>query len=112
MYLGVVRIITIPDKNHNRVVIADSHTRTGKVIEYAVKMKHIASGYRMDKLLNANRIKLENIDKIASILNNFHSSTLTNKEIQKYTCFLLSLVIISINNLNTPSSVIFVAEVE
>jgi aminoglycoside phosphotransferase family enzyme len=84
MYLGVVRIITIPDKNYNRVVIADSHTRIGKVIEYAVKMKHIASGYRMDKLLNAHRIKLENIDKIASILNNFHSRTLTNKEIQKY----------------------------
>jgi aminoglycoside phosphotransferase family enzyme len=84
MYLGVVRIITIPDKNHDRVMIADSHTRTGKVIEYAVKMKHIASEYRMDKLLTAHRIKLENIGKIASILNNFHSRALTSKEIQKY----------------------------
>jgi aminoglycoside phosphotransferase family enzyme len=81
MYHGVVRIITAPDKNDNRVVIADSFTRTGQVIEYAVKMKHIASEYRMDKLLTAHRIKLENI---ASILNNFHSRTSTNKEIQKY----------------------------
>ena len=84
MYLGVVRILTIPDKNLKRVVIADSHTRTGKVIEYAVKMKYIASEYRMDKLLTAHRIKLENIGKIASILNNFHSRTPTNKEIQKH----------------------------
>lgn len=83
MYLGVVRII-IPDKNHNRVMIADSGTRTGKVIEYAVKMKHIASEYRMDKLLTAHRIKLENIGKIASILNNFHSRAPTSQEIQKY----------------------------
>jgi aminoglycoside phosphotransferase family enzyme len=84
MYHGVVRIITVPDKNDNRVVIADSHTRTGQVVEYAVKMKHIASEYRMDKLLAAHRINLENIRKIASILNTFHSKTLTNNEIQKY----------------------------
>jgi aminoglycoside phosphotransferase family enzyme len=84
MYHGVVRIITVPDKNDNRTVIADSHTRTGRVIEYAVKMENIASEYRMDKLLTAHRIKLENIGKIASILNNFHSRTSTNKEIQKY----------------------------
>lgn len=53
MYLGVVRIIAVPDKNDNRVMIADSHTRTGKVIEYAVKMIHIPSEYRMDNLLAA-----------------------------------------------------------
>ena len=84
MYHGVVRIVTVPDENDNRVVIADSHTRTGQVIEYAVKMKYIASKYRMDKLLTAHRINLENIRKIASILNAFHSTTLTNSEIQKY----------------------------
>ena len=84
MYLGVVRIIAIPDKNDNRVIIADSHIRKGQVIEYAVKMKHIASEYRMDKLLTAHRIKIENIGKIASILNNFHSRTSTSKEIQRY----------------------------
>jgi aminoglycoside phosphotransferase family enzyme len=84
MYQGVVRIITIPDKSDNRVVIVGSHTRTGKAIEYAVKMKHIPSEYRMDKLLTAHRIKPENISKIASILNNFHSRTSTSKEIQKY----------------------------
>jgi aminoglycoside phosphotransferase family enzyme len=84
MYQGVVRIITIPDKSDNRVVIADSHTKTGKAIEYAVKMKHIPSEYRMDKLLATHRIKLENISKIASILNNFHSRASTSKEIQKY----------------------------
>jgi aminoglycoside phosphotransferase family enzyme len=43
MYQGIIRIITIPDKSDNRVVIAGSHTRTGKTIEYAVKMKHIPS---------------------------------------------------------------------
>ena len=84
MYYGVVRIVTVPDKNDDRIVIADSHTRSGQVIEYAVKMKHIASEYRMDKLLTAHRIKLENIAKIASILNNFHSRTSTSKEIQRY----------------------------
>jgi aminoglycoside phosphotransferase family enzyme len=84
MYHGVVRIVTVPDKNDNRVVIADSHTRTGQVIEYAVKMKHIAPEYRMDKLLTVHRINSENIRKIASILNAFNSTTLTNNEIQKY----------------------------
>jgi hypothetical protein len=84
MYYGVVRIVTVPDKNDNRVMIQDSQTRSGQVIEYAVKMKHIASEYRMDKLLTAHRIKLENIAKIASILNNFHSRTSTSKEIQRY----------------------------
>jgi aminoglycoside phosphotransferase family enzyme len=84
MYYGVVRIVTVPDKNDKRVVIADSQTRTGRVIEYAVKMKHIPSEYRMDKLLTAHRIKLENIAKIASILYNFHSRTSTSKVIQRY----------------------------
>jgi uncharacterized protein len=84
MYQGVVRIVTIPDKSNNRVVIADPHTRTGKAIEYAVKMKHIPSEYRMDNLLIAHRIKLENVGKIASILNNFHARASTNKKIQKY----------------------------
>jgi uncharacterized protein len=84
MYYGVVRIVTVPDKNDDRIVIADSHTRSGQVIEYAVKMKHIASEYRMDKLLTAHRIKLENIAKIASILSNFHLSTSTSKEIERY----------------------------
>jgi hypothetical protein len=83
MYLGVVRIIMLPGKDNNRVVIADSHTKTGRVVEYAVKMKCIALEYRMDRLLTAHRISLENIRKIASILNSFHSRTLTNKEIQK-----------------------------
>jgi aminoglycoside phosphotransferase family enzyme len=85
MYYGVVRIVTVPDKNNNRVVIADSHGRTeGQVVEYAVKMKHIDPEYRMDNLLTAQRINLENIRKIASILNAFHSKTLTNDEIEKY----------------------------
>jgi aminoglycoside phosphotransferase family enzyme len=65
-------------------MIADSHTRTGKVIEYAVKMIHIPSEYRMDNLLAAQRIELENNGKIASILNNFHSRIATSKEIQRY----------------------------
>ena len=55
MYYGVVRIVTVPDKNDDRVVIADSHTRSGQVIEYAVKMKLIASENRMDKLLTAHQ---------------------------------------------------------
>lgn len=63
MYLGVVRLITLPGKDNNRVVIADSHTKTGRVIEYAVKMKRIALEYRMDRLLAAHRINLENIRK-------------------------------------------------
>lgn len=84
MYRGVVRIIAIPNENDDRVMIANSHTRTGKVTEYAVKMKRIASEYRMDKLLTAHKIKLKNIDKIAFILNNFHSRTPTSKEIQRH----------------------------
>jgi aminoglycoside phosphotransferase family enzyme len=84
MYLDVVRIITLPGKNNNKVVIADSHTKAGRVVEYAVKMKHIPLEYRMDRLLIAHRISLENIRKIAFILSNFHSRTLSNKEIQKY----------------------------
>jgi aminoglycoside phosphotransferase family enzyme len=84
MYLGVVRIITVPGKDNNRVEIADSHTKTGRVVEYAVKMKRIAPEWRMDRLLAAHRINEENIRKIACILTDFHSRTPTNKRIQNY----------------------------
>lgn len=84
MYLGVVRIISLPGKDNNSVVIADSHAKTGRVAEYAIKMKRIAPEWRMDRLLTAHRISLKNIRKIASILSGFHSRTSTNKEIQKY----------------------------
>jgi aminoglycoside phosphotransferase family enzyme len=86
MYFGVVRIISVPDggKDKSRILIADSHTKTGRIVEYAVKMKRIALQYRMDQLLMSQRISLENIRKIACILSSFHSRTPTNKEIQKY----------------------------
>jgi aminoglycoside phosphotransferase family enzyme len=84
MYLGVVRIVTISGSDGNRVAIANTHTKTGRVVEYAVKMKRIDLEYRMDRLLTARRIRLENIRKIASILSSFHSRALTNKKIQRY----------------------------
>lgn len=84
MYIGVSRITPAPNDDNSVTIVDSNRTKNGKVIEYAVKMKRIASEYRMDNLLNAHRINLENIRKIASILSNFHSTTITNEKIQKY----------------------------
>lgn len=84
MYLGVIRIVMLPRKYNNRISILNSLTKQGKVVEYAVKMKRIDPEFRMDRLLANNKIDARNIRKIAFILNRFHSTTSSDRVIQRY----------------------------
>jgi aminoglycoside phosphotransferase family enzyme len=84
MYLGVSRIVTLRGEDNNRIAIAKSLREVGKAIEYAVKMKRIASEYRMERLLADHRVRPANIRKIVSILNKFHSTALTTTAMQRY----------------------------
>jgi aminoglycoside phosphotransferase family enzyme len=84
LYLGVIRIVMLPGEHNNRISIVNSSTKEGKVVEYAVKMKRIAPEYRMDRLLADHKIDDINIRKIASILNRFHSTALSNRAMQRY----------------------------
>lgn len=84
LYLGVIRILMVPGEHNNRVSIASSSRKEGKVVEYAVKMKRIAPEYRMDRLLADDKISDIHIRKIASILNRFHSTALSSRAMQRY----------------------------
>jgi aminoglycoside phosphotransferase family enzyme len=84
LYLGVVGIVALPGENNNRIAVAKTLGRQGKVVEYAVKMKRIAAEYRMDLLLADHKVSVSNIRKIASILSKFHSTALTNETIQRF----------------------------
>jgi aminoglycoside phosphotransferase family enzyme len=63
MYLGVSRIVTLRGEDNNRIAIAKSLREVGKAIEYAVKMKRIASEYRMERLLADHGVRPANIRK-------------------------------------------------
>jgi aminoglycoside phosphotransferase family enzyme len=84
MYLGVSRIVTLRGEDNNRIAIAKSLREVGKAIEYAVKMKRIASEYRMERLLADHGVRPANIRKIVSILNKFHSTALATTAMQRY----------------------------
>ena len=79
MYLGIVKIV-----NQNRnLKIVDLHY-PGNALEYAVKMIEIPQKYLMAGLVDAKKVNLKTIDKLTTILVNFHHRTPTGVKIQKF----------------------------
>lgn len=81
MYRGVVKIVR--QKSDGTVRVVDLKCR-GRAIEYAVKMAEIPQEFRMDSLLMAGKVGQETIDRLASVLAEFHRTTPTSKRIQSF----------------------------
>ncbi len=56
----------------------------GKALDYAVKMLEIPQKFRMDKLAPRRQGNSDTIDKLTSILVEFHRSTRTNRKIKNF----------------------------
>lgn len=56
----------------------------GKPLDYAVKMLEIPQKFRMDNLLQEGKVSSDSINKLTSILVEFHRSTPTNKKIKNF----------------------------
>ncbi|MGC8790350.1 MAG: AAA family ATPase [Desulfurella sp.] len=76
LYLGVVSIT----KNADEFFISGP----GEVVEYAVAMKKLPQDKMMDVLLEKDKVTLEDIDKLASIIANFHKNAQTNTQISEF----------------------------
>lgn len=81
MYQGIVKII----KDKGQPKFAEIHQK-GKPLDYAVKMREIPQKYRMDNLLNQNKVTHKTIDKLVAILVKFHKKTPTSSKIEKFGC--------------------------
>jgi aminoglycoside phosphotransferase family enzyme len=87
MYKGVVKVVDQKkhkDKEQNRIIkVVDLKTK-GKALEYAVKMLEIPQKFRMDNLLQGGKVNLDTIDKLTTVLVEFHQLTPTNRKIRNY----------------------------
>jgi aminoglycoside phosphotransferase family enzyme len=86
MYKAIVKIVKQKKRGQKqeagiRVVELKSK---GKALDYAVKMLEIPQKFRMDNLLKEGRVSPDTINKLTSILVEFHRSTPTIKKIR---CF-------------------------
>ena len=63
--------------------IVDLHY-PGKALEYAVKMIEIPQKYLMAGLIDAKKVNLKTIDKLTTILVNFHHRTPTGVKIKRF----------------------------
>ena len=57
---------------------------SGKIVEYAVKMKELPQEALMSELLKKGRVDMNVMDEIAKILSDFHKKAETNREIESY----------------------------
>lgn len=57
---------------------------SGKIVEYAVKMKELPQKALMSELLKRDRVDVGVMDEIAKILSDFHKKAETNREIESY----------------------------
>ena len=67
---GCVRVVELKNK--------------GKALEYAVKMLEIPQKFRMDNLLREGKVSSDTVDKLTSIIVEFHHSTPTNRRIKNF----------------------------
>ena len=86
MYIGVVKIV----KQNKRGLETEAGLKVvdlkskGKALDYAVKMLEIPQKFRMDKLLEGGKITSDTINKLTSILVEFHRFTPTNRRIRDF----------------------------
>src|SRR5919109_1261163 len=86
MYGPVVKIVKEKkrrQKEEERIKVVQLKSK-GKALEYAVKMLEIPQKFRMDNLLQEGKINSDTIDKLTSILVEFHRSTPTNRNIKSF----------------------------
>src|ERR671922_1476731 len=85
MYSGVVKVVkqNRQKEEADGIKVVDLKTR-GKALEYAVKMLEIPQKFRMDNLLQEDKVNSDTIDKLTSILVKFHHSTPTNRKIKNF----------------------------
>ena len=79
MYRGVVKII-----EKDGVPKFAELNQKGKPLDYAVKMREIPQKFRMDHLVQQNKVTTKTIDKLVSILIRFHKKTPTSPKIKKF----------------------------
>src|ERR671924_109797 len=85
MYSGVVKVVKQKRQKDEAdgIRVVDLKSK-GKALEYAVKMLEIPQKFRMDNLLQEGKVTSETIDKLASILVDFHRLTPTNRKIRSF----------------------------
>src|ERR671923_1897217 len=86
MYGPVVKIVKEKkrrQKEEERIKVVQLKSK-GKALEYAVKMLEIPQKFRMDNLLQEGKVTPETIDKLTSILVDFHRLTPTNRKIRSF----------------------------
>lgn len=86
MYLAVVKIVKQKKRGQDEeggLRIVDLN-RKGKALDYAVKMLEIPQKFRMDKLLQEGKVTSDTINRLTSILVEFHRSTPTNRKIKNF----------------------------
>jgi aminoglycoside phosphotransferase family enzyme len=86
MYIAVVKIVKQKKRGLDEEIgmrIVDLESK-GKPLDYAVKMLEIPQKFRMDKLLQEGKVTSDTINKLTSILVEFHRSTPTNRKIKNF----------------------------
>jgi aminoglycoside phosphotransferase family enzyme len=85
MYKGVVKIVKQKkgQRGQNGIKAVDLKKRE-KALEYAVKMVEIPQKLRMDNLLQEGKINSDIIDKLTSILVEFHRLSSTSMRIKSF----------------------------
>jgi aminoglycoside phosphotransferase family enzyme len=86
MYRDVVKIVKQKKRGQEkegRVRVVELKSK-GKALDYAVKMLEIPQKFRMDNLLEEGKVSSDIIDRLTSIMVQFHRSTPTNRRIRKF----------------------------
>jgi aminoglycoside phosphotransferase family enzyme len=88
MYKGVVKVVKqkkkkLEDEEDGAIKVVDLKSK-GKALEYAVKMLEIPQEFRMDNLLQKDKVNLDTINKLTSTLVKFHHTTPTNRKIRSF----------------------------
>jgi aminoglycoside phosphotransferase family enzyme len=85
MYKGVVKIVKQKkgQNGQNGIKVVDLESRR-KALEYAVKMVEIPQKLRMDNLLQEGKINSDIIDKLTSVLVEFHCLSPTSMRIRSF----------------------------
>src|SRR5436309_4688398 len=82
MYRRVVKIADLNNDN-NKIRIGQLQKR-GRALEYAVKMVEIPQKYRMDNLVDTNKVSLKTMERLTEVIAEFHRSTQTNTRIMNF----------------------------
>jgi aminoglycoside phosphotransferase family enzyme len=87
MYRSVVKIVKQEKRGQEEeqvgIRVVELKNK-GKALEYAVKMLEIPQKFRMDNLLEKDKVSLDAIGNLTSILVEFHGSTRTNRKIKNF----------------------------